>query len=810
MNTTITIKIRRAACLLAAVWMVCATAWAGEPVTYIDENGDEQTVTEYTVLTGNEPVTVDEYGGNYVSLAGGTYVMNSDVTYPCKVEMTGNVTLILADGANMTIIPTQDDYGISSYIGEENLTIYGQKNQTGTLTVSGKGGNQAIALGSLTVNGGDIKAYGEVDIYETFTLNGGSITVNKDATTNIASVYASGDVTINGGSLTINGGDAADSNNGLKGNSVFINGGTVTVTGDAYGIYADNDVTITGGTINATATATTGNLSRGIDCHSEFTMSGGTVTATGQQYGIYSYFSFTFGGGQLTANIADGSTWADSYGIFIYNSSTHSTHYRIYYSHASDFIKASSYNPRNVFFYKTSVSDGYILVNDATPATELSGRHWSSDADFNDILAAINGQKLTPKLCTVTLPDGVTAVGDGLITVGDELKAAVVLPVTLGFETEPTREGYTFAGLAATDADDNSVDVNEGVFTMPNSDVTVSMLWTIIDYTIDYELNGGTVATPNPTTYNIESAEITLVNPTREGLEFNGWTGTGLDGPTMTVKIATGSTEYRKYTATWKAAMADGSAYDGTSDLDVDVATYTKTLGSARTGKFQAWLVPFDHAITQDDADKFTFYKINMIANAPNPETEASDEMWVFLKRMSLGDVLHANMPYVFKPKENMESYAFTTPNATLKARNDDVIAKSETLEDVYSFYATYENTTATAADPFYYVGIDGSLSLGNNGEVTVGPLRWIIRKESKFGQTTSYAREMHFYDGEETTGIGDATRLIDNGEMIMDNGAGAVYDLSGRKVSVSSDSSVPSVLPKGVYIVNGKLVVVK
>ncbi len=63
---------------------------------------------------------------------------------------------------------------------------------------------------------------------------------------------------------------------------------------------------------------------------------------------------------------------------------------------------------------------------------------------------------------------------------------------------------------------------------------------------------------------------------------------------------------------------------------------------------------------------------------------------------------------------------------------------------------------------------------------------------------------------GGETTGIGDATRLIDNGEMIMDNGAGAVYDLSGRKVSVSSDSSVPSVLPKGVYIVNGKLVVVK
>ena len=40
-----------------------------------------------------------------------------------------------------------------------------------------------------------------------------------------------------------------------------------------------------------------------------------------------------------------------------------------------------------------------------------------------------------------------------------------------------------------------------------------------------------------------------------------------------------------------------------------------------------------------------------------------------------------------------------------------------------------------------------------------------------------------------------------------MHNEAGAVYDLSGRRVSVSSVSSVPSVLPKGVYIVNGKKV---
>ena len=56
-----------------------------------------------------------------------------------------------------------------------------------------------------------------------------------------------------------------------------------------------------------------------------------------------------------------------------------------------------------------------------------------------------------------------------------------------------------------------------------------------IAYTIAYDLAGGTVATPNPTTYTALSDAITLVNPTREGYVFTGWTGTGLTEPTMTV-----------------------------------------------------------------------------------------------------------------------------------------------------------------------------------------------------------------------------------------------------------------------------------
>ena len=84
-----------------------------------------------------------------------------------------------------------------------------------------------------------------------------------------------------------------------------------------------------------------------------------------------------------------------------------------------------------------------------------------------------------------------------------------------------------------------------------------------MEYTITYDLDGGSVATDNPTTYNIESRNITLVNPTREGYEFDGWTGTDLTEPTITVIIPAGSIGDREYTATWKRVFpTDYLAYN--------------------------------------------------------------------------------------------------------------------------------------------------------------------------------------------------------------------------------------------------------
>ncbi|MBO4801826.1 MAG: hypothetical protein J5545_08190 [Bacteroidaceae bacterium] len=243
--------------------------------------------------------------------------------------------------------------------------------------------------------------------------------------------------------------------------------------------------------------------------------------------------------------------------------------------------------------------------------------------------------------------------------------------------------------------------------------------------------------------------------------------------------------------------LTDASTYSFKSDVNVNSATYSKTIAEGRENMFHAWLVPFDYTITAADLEKFTFYKINMIANAPDPCQEATDQMWVFLKKLDAGDVLHANMPYVYKPLAAVTDYEFTTNSAVLKAKNTGVIADASTLEDIYNFYATYDATTATAQDPFYYVNIDGDISLGNNGTISVGAFRWIIRKESKFGGSTAYARKMTFFDGEsDVTGV----ISIDNGQLIMDN---SWYTLDGRCLDGKPSRA-------GVYINKGVKVVIK
>ena len=78
-------------------------------------------------------------------------------------------------------------------------------------------------------------------------------------------------------------------------------------------------------------------------------------------------------------------------------------------------------------------------------------------------------------------------------------------------------------------------------------DVTI----TLKNYTISYDLQGGSVTTANPVSYTMKSSDIALTKPTKTEYTFVGWTGTGITEASTDVTISSGSTGNRSYTATW-------------------------------------------------------------------------------------------------------------------------------------------------------------------------------------------------------------------------------------------------------------------
>ncbi len=99
-----------------------------------------------------------------------------------------------------------------------------------------------------------------------------------------------------------------------------------------------------------------------------------------------------------------------------------------------------------------------------------------------------------------------------------------------------------------------------------------------IDYTIGYDLKGGTEpSTPNPTTYTVIDT-ITLNPPTKGTEFFSGWTGTDLSGKTKDVTIGLGAEGDRFYEANWiSCTPCSASSPYCQVTVENDVCKYTCT-----------------------------------------------------------------------------------------------------------------------------------------------------------------------------------------------------------------------------------------
>ena len=236
---------------------------------------------------------------------------------------------------------------------------------------------------------------------------------------------------------------------------------------------------------------------------------------------------------------------------------------------------------------------GYNLPTTVTvtiggsPATLTTDYTWNSSTGVLTVLAAKVTGNISISATGVAKTTAITLeAGEG----GTDGSATATYGTSTITDYEPaTRTGYTLDKYQ--DGSKNNILTKEGTLNTGNKGslivdskwasedaaVTLYAQWTAIEYTIAYNLAGGSVASPNPTSYTIESSAITLNNPTKTGYTFAGWTGTGLAEATTTVTIAAGSTGNRSYTATWTAIVPSSVSLNKTSTTITVGGTETLT-----------------------------------------------------------------------------------------------------------------------------------------------------------------------------------------------------------------------------------------
>ncbi|MFV0362877.1 MAG: InlB B-repeat-containing protein [Suipraeoptans sp.] len=154
-----------------------------------------------------------------------------------------------------------------------------------------------------------------------------------------------------------------------------------------------------------------------------------------------------------------------------------------------------------------------------------------------DVTTSVDGNK-----------GGTIAPASKTVSYGDDV--TIVATAADGYELDKIEVNGT--AVAAADIT-TSGNVNTYELEDITEDKDVEAFFKVIDYNINIDLDGGTVATANPTSYNVETATFTLEEPTKTGYTFTGWIGSNGVVAEKGISIATGSYGDRTYKATYSA-----------------------------------------------------------------------------------------------------------------------------------------------------------------------------------------------------------------------------------------------------------------
>ena len=133
----------------------------------------------------------------------------------------------------------------------------------------------------------------------------------------------------------------------------------------------------------------------------------------------------------------------------------------------------------------------------------------------------------------------------------------------------PQKDGYEFKGWTYKDCIWRAIDI-------VIQDMTLEAKWSLINYSITYEFNGGYYNDNFPLSYTVESGNIDLITPSKSGYLFLGWYDNELFSGEPVSKIMPGSHGDKKFYAKWQVLEYSISyELNGGTNSEYNPSSYT-------------------------------------------------------------------------------------------------------------------------------------------------------------------------------------------------------------------------------------------
>lgn len=231
-------------------------------------------------------------------------------------------------------------------------------------------------------------------------------------------------------------------------------------------------------------------------------------------------------------------------------------------------------------------------------------------------------------------------------------------------------------------------------------------------------------------------------------------------------------------------------------EAGVNGVNTTLTKNYTNTG-WNSFFVPFDFTLTDEMLNDFEFATLYAIALENGNGSPA-----ISYKKMKAGDKIAAFFPCLIKAKATGEQ-TLAVDEVDYKSNVTSKDCSSTT--ELYTFHPVMENTYIAAKHGYYLNSKQNSFVYNTHPEAYIQPLRYYMTIQDKGDMSYiepanggASKAKICVIGEDEPTGITD---LVDEAA----SASGKVYNLQGVVVGNTTEG-----LPKGVYIKNGRKIIVK